>query len=640
MKKWFIISVLLSFALLVLIWFVGRSYLQNYVLKMINQKMSVSCDFSAMKINPLTQTLALKDLSIEVTDPLIKQVVLQDFKAKISLRALLNKSIEVKSIEMKQGKIVLQDLVKLVNFFKSQEIKNKVKQSGTKPVEQIATTFESSLELRVESVHVEDITIYSGEHKAVFIDQMELQNILWADRLSRVTVNAFIGDDRGTPLFIDAKFIYTPEKFKLVEIKQILTDFPIESVKPFWGESLRIDGTIDFITSTPSPNELAIEARLKNVKPTQSVGSEKLQQVFLLNPNLTCHIRIRDLDRTPYVQVTVPELSVQDNLILKGINIQGPLDVRKAVPHIDRIDIDDFSYTYIKQPEAFEQKSELETFKKKVRQGFFKKDKVPSSLHRLKLNIEKLNVKHGTVRYLDQSDENIKRIDLEQVKLLAQDIHLNQDKYAHFSLTAVLARQGDVSVEGEVIPRLKPLNLRFFTEVQDVDIMRFESFLPKQLKGKVAKGILDLQSRGKIVNDYVNAENKLLIQQLEFEQGIQVFGFLTVSIRQYLKDHNDRFTVPFTLNGHLRDPKFSVPSALIDIVFRSLLNELKDFLQQDHEEKAKAVDVHKDVLGHAAQLLPALLSQSSQGGAADQAKEELKSIGKGLESQLKQILLG
>ena len=151
------------------------------------------------------------------------------------------------------------------------------------------------------------------------------------------------------------------------------------------------------------------------------------------------------------------------------------------------------------------------------------------------------------------------------------------------------------------------------TTLRDVEIAALEPYLIKAAETGVRKGTLDLDLAAKVEAQRLTAPGKLVLKGLELrssENATSTFmGMPRDAVINLIRERDGRIEVPFTLEGNLNDPRFTLDSAFkarlaiatagaLGITINGLITELGGLRDKSGREKADAVlDSLKRLLG-------------------------------------------
>ena len=151
------------------------------------------------------------------------------------------------------------------------------------------------------------------------------------------------------------------------------------------------------------------------------------------------------------------------------------------------------------------------------------------------------------------------------------------------------------------------------TTLRDVEIAALEPYLIKAAETGVRKGTLDLDLAANVEAQRLTAPGKLVLKGLELrssENATSTFmGMPRDAVINLIHERDGRIEVPFTLEGNLNDPRFTLDSAFkarlaiaaagaLGITINGLITELGGLRDKSGREKADAVlDSLKRLLG-------------------------------------------
>jgi len=185
------------------------------------------------------------------------------------------------------------------------------------------------------------------------------------------------------------------------------------------------------------------------------------------------------------------------------------------------------------------------------------------------VNIEDLEIRDGIVEFFDAS---IKRpphkIRMEQLNATVSNVHVpNIAGHTAIRLEGKIKgvrRDGELNIDGwiDIIEK----NSAVTTKLRGVDLISLQAYLIKTTETGVKKGALDLDLKSNVHENRLNAAGTVTLTGLELAPGNGAFAtFMGVprnAVIASMKNRNDQIVVPFTLNGNLSDPHFSLNESL------------------------------------------------------------------------------
>ncbi len=208
-----------------------------------------------------------------------------------------------------------------------------------------------------------------------------------------------------------------------------------------------------------------------------------------------------------------------------------------------------------------------------------------------------------------------------EVKMLEVEAHASKlrmpelNENSAVKLSAKIAgpsRHGTLAIDGWMVFATKDSELK--TSIRGVDIVSLEPYLIKKAETGVRKGFLDFDLNSTVVSQRVTAPGTLKLKSLELrsEGGVGTFmGMPRDSVVGMLRERDGSITIPFTVQGNLNDPTFSLDSAFktkvglaaaasLGITIKDLLDVFgnkRDNTGEGANRTQKTIDALKSLLG-------------------------------------------
>ena len=126
-----------------------------------------------------------------------------------------------------------------------------------------------------------------------------------------------------------------------------------------------------------------------------------------------------------------------------------------------------------------------------------------------------------------------------------------------------LKQSGTLAITGDMEFASRDSNIK--TTLRDVEIAPLEPYLIKAAETGVRNGTLDLDLTAKVEAKRLTAPGRLVLKGLELrssEKAASTFmGMPRDAVVNLIRERDGRIDVPFTLDGNLNDPRFSLDSA-------------------------------------------------------------------------------
>ncbi|HEY8023648.1 MAG TPA: DUF748 domain-containing protein [Burkholderiaceae bacterium] len=197
------------------------------------------------------------------------------------------------------------------------------------------------------------------------------------------------------------------------------------------------------------------------------------------------------------------------------------------------------------------------------------------------VDIATIEIHGGATEFYDASiKQPAHRIRIEQLEANISAIHVpNLPGRTTLKIDGVIKgiqSDGKLSLDGwiDIVGRDSELA----AHLQGVDLIALQPYLIKAAETGVKRGKLDLVLNSSVRNNRLRAPGTVTLRELELAPGNGTMStFMGVPRRAViasLKDKNDRIVVPFTLDGNLDDPHFSLNESLASHVGDAVANVL------------------------------------------------------------------
>jgi uncharacterized protein involved in outer membrane biogenesis len=185
------------------------------------------------------------------------------------------------------------------------------------------------------------------------------------------------------------------------------------------------------------------------------------------------------------------------------------------------------------------------------------------------IGIGEIEIRGGVVEFFDASiKQPAHKIRLEQLQASVDDLHVpNIAGHTGIHLEGQIKgvqHDGKLKIEGQV--DVVGRNSEISTTLRGVDLIALQPYLIKAAETGVRRGTLDLDLKSTVRDNRLNAPGKMTRTGLELESGSGAMStFMGVPRKAVItswKNRNDQIVVPFTLEGNLNDPHFSLNESL------------------------------------------------------------------------------
>ncbi|HSY26675.1 MAG TPA: DUF748 domain-containing protein [Burkholderiaceae bacterium] len=185
------------------------------------------------------------------------------------------------------------------------------------------------------------------------------------------------------------------------------------------------------------------------------------------------------------------------------------------------------------------------------------------------ISIGDIEIHNGIIEFFDASiKQPAHKIRLEQLDAGINSLHVpNIAGRTGIRIAGNIKGQqhdGKLAIDGwiDVVGQ----NSDVSTKLQDVDLIALQPYLIKTAETGVRRGSLDLDLKSTVHDNHLNAPGRMTLTGLELDTGngaMSTFmGVPRKAVIASLQNRKDQIIVPFTLEGNLNDPHFSLNESL------------------------------------------------------------------------------
>ena len=148
---------------------------------------------------------------------------------------------------------------------------------------------------------------------------------------------------------------------------------------------------------------------------------------------------------------------------------------------------------------------------------------------------------------------------------------LTPEKPGQVSLSGRVDGTGNLSIEGSLNPLIRNLFIDLKADARDIDLPRLTPYSGKYIGYGIEKGKLSAKVSYKLENRQLQAENRVILDQLTFGEKVESPTAMKLPILfavALLKDRNGVIDINMPIGGSLDDPQFSISG----LVFRMIGN--------------------------------------------------------------------
>ena len=197
-------------------------------------------------------------------------------------------------------------------------------------------------------------------------------------------------------------------------------------------------------------------------------------------------------------------------------------------------------------------------------------DAAPPALEK-QISIGKINLSGGNINFSDFFIKPNYSANLTGVQGVISE--LKPEAPGDLALLAKLDNAAPVDIHGKINPLSKELFMDIVADAREIELSPFSAYSGKYVGYGIEKGKLSFNVKYKVENRKLDADNKIILNQLTFGDKVEspdatkLPVLLAVAL---LKDRNGVIDINLPIGGSLDDPKFSVGG----IVWQLILNIL------------------------------------------------------------------
>ncbi|SHM56309.1 DUF748 domain-containing protein [Phytopseudomonas punonensis] len=189
----------------------------------------------------------------------------------------------------------------------------------------------------------------------------------------------------------------------------------------------------------------------------------------------------------------------------------------------------------------------------------------------LAIRIGEVSLKDGSANFADFSLRPNFATAVQQLNGRIGTLDSTSSKPAPVDISGKVDRYAPVTIKGSLTPFDPMQSLDIATQFKQVELTTLTPYSGKFAGYRIRKGRLNLDLHYRINNGKLNAENKVLVEQLQLGEKVDSPDAVDLPIRlavALLKDTQGRISLELPLQGDLNDPQFSV----MPIVWQTLRN--------------------------------------------------------------------
>ena len=185
-----------------------------------------------------------------------------------------------------------------------------------------------------------------------------------------------------------------------------------------------------------------------------------------------------------------------------------------------------------------------------------------------KTQIGNISINHGSMNFSDLSLMPNFTTGIYDLNGFIKDLNSEKLTHAELSLDGRVDKYAPVSIKGQI----NPLSEDAFTDIvmkfQNIELTTFSPYSGKFAGYKIDKGKLSLDLHYKLNQNNLNAENKIIVDQLKLGESVSGPDVTSLPVKlaiALLKDSKGVIDLDIPVEGNLNDPEFSIFPIIIKI---------------------------------------------------------------------------
>ena len=189
----------------------------------------------------------------------------------------------------------------------------------------------------------------------------------------------------------------------------------------------------------------------------------------------------------------------------------------------------------------------------------------------LAIRIEGISINDGSANFADLSLRPPFITAVQELKGAIGTLDNQRQTAASVDVQGKVDRYAPVSIQGKLTPFDPMQSLDIATRFRQVELTTLSPYSTKFAGYRIRKGRMDLDLHYRIQQGQLNAENKVVLEQLQLGEKVDSPDAVDLPVRlavALLKDSRGTIAIELPVQGNLNDPQFSV----MPIVWQTLRN--------------------------------------------------------------------
>ncbi len=184
------------------------------------------------------------------------------------------------------------------------------------------------------------------------------------------------------------------------------------------------------------------------------------------------------------------------------------------------------------------------------------------------ISIGKINLRGGNIQFSDFFIKPNYSANLTAVQGTISEIKPGAP--GNLDLRARLDGAAPVEIKGKINPLAQELFLDLVADAKEIELTPMTPYSVKYVGYGIDKGKLSFNVKYKLDNRKLDAENKIILNQLTFGDKVESPDATNLPVRlavALLKDRNGVIDIDLPISGSLDDPQFSIGGIVLRLVF-------------------------------------------------------------------------
>ncbi len=186
-----------------------------------------------------------------------------------------------------------------------------------------------------------------------------------------------------------------------------------------------------------------------------------------------------------------------------------------------------------------------------------------------KTKIGNISIVNGSMNFADLSLTPNFATGIYDLNGFIKDLNSEQLTHAELNLEGKVDKYAPVTIKGQINPLSTDMYTDIIMKFQNIELTTFTPYSGKFAGYKIDKGKLSLDLHYKLNQNNLDAENKILVDQLtlgEKVDGPDVTGLPVKLAIALLKDSHGVIDLDLPVQGNLNDPEFSIFPIIIKVL--------------------------------------------------------------------------